>query len=139
MARFLTGDAGIPANAVQVRDGSGLSLLDEASPSSIVQLLSYMRRAPEGPAFYASLPLVGEGIRSRLTDTPALGRLRAKTGTLRGVSALAGYVTTAGGEELVFSLIVNGAPSVDAAREVQDSIGVRLSLFSRCGAASAGC
>ena len=131
VARFLTDEAGIPASAVQVRDGSGLSLLDEASPRSLVQLLSYMRLSPEGPAFFASLPLVGEGMRSRMTETAAAGRLRAKTGTLAGVSALAGYVTTVGGEELAFSIIVNRTPSVDAARALQDSIGVRLSLLNR--------
>ncbi|MDP3774307.1 MAG: D-alanyl-D-alanine carboxypeptidase/D-alanyl-D-alanine-endopeptidase [Gemmatimonadales bacterium] len=138
VARFLTEEAGIPASAVQVRDGSGLSLLDEASPRSIVQLLSYMRRSPEGPAFFGSLPLVGAGMLSRMTETAAAGRLRAKTGTLSGVSALAGYVTTAGGEELAFSIVVNGASSIDDARLVQDSIGVRLSMLTRERGAGSG-
>jgi D-alanyl-D-alanine carboxypeptidase len=40
-------------------------------------------------------------------------------------------VTTVGGEELAFSIIVNRTPSVDAARALQDSIGVRLSLLNR--------
>jgi D-alanyl-D-alanine carboxypeptidase len=53
------------------------------------------------------------------------------------VSALAGYVTTAAGEELAFSIIVNGANSIDDARLVQDSIGVRLSLFDRTRVAPA--
>jgi D-alanyl-D-alanine carboxypeptidase/D-alanyl-D-alanine-endopeptidase (penicillin-binding protein 4) len=129
--RYLTGDVGIPAEAVQVTDGSGLSLLDAATPGSLVQLLAFMRRAPEGEDFYSSLPLVGEGMRRRMTSTAATGRLRAKTGTLNGVSALSGYVMTEMGEELAFSLLVNVAPSIRRARLVQDSIGVRLAQVTR--------
>jgi D-alanyl-D-alanine carboxypeptidase/D-alanyl-D-alanine-endopeptidase (penicillin-binding protein 4) len=129
--RYLTTEVGIPADAVQVTDGSGLSLLDEATPGSLVQLLAFVRQSPEGEDFYSSLPLAGEGLRQRMTTTAAAGRLRAKTGTLNGVSALSGYVTTETGEELAFALLVNGAPSIRRARQVQDSIGVRLALVTR--------
>ena len=129
--RYLTERAGISADAVQVTDGSGLSLLDEATPRSLVQLLAYERRAGGSQTFYRSLPLVGNGMTTRMTETSARGRLRAKTGTLSGVSALSGYVMTVSGEELVFSIIVNRAPSVARARLVQDSIGVRLADFDR--------
>jgi D-alanyl-D-alanine carboxypeptidase/D-alanyl-D-alanine-endopeptidase (penicillin-binding protein 4) len=122
---------GIPQSAVQVTDGSGLSLLDEATPRAFVQLLAHMLRTREGRAFYRSLPLVGEGLGGRMADTPAAGRLRAKTGTLSAVSALAGYVTTQDGEELAFAIVVNDAPSIRRARAVQDSLGVRLSLLNR--------
>jgi len=131
VARFLREEVGLPAGAFRVTDGSGLSLLDEATPRSLVQVLAWARRADEGRAFYQSLPVVGEGIQSRMLGTAAVGRLRAKTGTLSGVSALSGYVAAAGGEELVFSLIVNGAPSVTRSRDTQDSVGVLLSLFDR--------
>lgn len=131
VAEFLTKDVGIPQSAVQVTDGSGLSLLDETTPRALVQLLAHMRRPSEGGAFYHSLPVVGEGLSGRMAGTPAVGRLRAKTGTLSDVSALAGYVTTQDGEELAFAIIVNDAPSIRRARAVQDSIGVRLSLLSR--------
>lgn len=129
--RYLTQTVGIPAEAVQVTDGSGLSLLDEATPRSLVQLLAYERRSGGSQAFYRSLPVVGEGMRTRMTETAAFGRLRAKTGTLSGVSALSGYVSTAGGEELAFSFIVNGTPSVARARMVQDSVGARLADWVR--------
>jgi len=129
--RYLTQTIGIPAAAVQVTDGSGLSLLDEATPRSLVQLLAYERRAGGTQAFYRSLPVVGEGMQTRMTETAAYGRLRAKTGTLTGVSALSGYVATAGGEELVFSLIVNRSPSTARARAVQDSIGAWLADWVR--------
>jgi D-alanyl-D-alanine carboxypeptidase/D-alanyl-D-alanine-endopeptidase (penicillin-binding protein 4) len=129
--RFLTEQVGIPADAVQVNDGSGLSLLDEATPGALVQLLSYMRRSTEGEDFYRSLPVVGDGLRRRMSSTAAWGRLRAKTGTLVGVSALSGYVTTEDGEELAFSLMVNGVRSIKRARQVQDSVGVRLAESRR--------
>jgi D-alanyl-D-alanine carboxypeptidase/D-alanyl-D-alanine-endopeptidase (penicillin-binding protein 4) len=131
VARFLREQVGLPATSFRVTDGSGLSLLDEATPRSLVQVLAWSRRAPEGRAFYQSLPVVGEGIRSRMMGTAAVGRLRAKTGTLNDVSALSGYVSAAGGEELVFSLIVNQAPSLQRARATQDSVGALLSLFDR--------
>jgi hypothetical protein len=63
--------------------------------------------------------------------TPAVDRLRAKTGTLNNVSALSGYVDAEGGERLVFSLIVNDPPSVQRARDTQDTVGALLSLFDR--------
>jgi D-alanyl-D-alanine carboxypeptidase/D-alanyl-D-alanine-endopeptidase (penicillin-binding protein 4) len=128
--RYLVQDVGISSDAVQVTDGSGLSLLDAATPRALVQLLAYERRSGDA-AFYRSLPLVGQGLSDRMVRTQALGRLRAKTGTLAGVSALSGYVTAAGGEELAFSLIVNSAPSVARARAVQDQIGARLAEYAR--------
>jgi D-alanyl-D-alanine carboxypeptidase/D-alanyl-D-alanine-endopeptidase (penicillin-binding protein 4) len=131
VGRFLREQVGLPAGAFRVTDGSGLSLLDEATPRSLVRLLAWMRQAPEGPAFYQSLPVVGEGIRSRMLGTPAVGRLRAKTGTMSEVSALSGYVTSAGGEELAFALVGNHLASVQRARDTQDSIGVVLSRFDR--------
>jgi D-alanyl-D-alanine carboxypeptidase/D-alanyl-D-alanine-endopeptidase (penicillin-binding protein 4) len=135
VAEFLTRDVGIPVSDVQVTDGSGLSLLDEATPRALVRLLAHMRR-PEGSAFYRSLPLFGDGYTDRLAGTAAAGRLRAKTGTLSTVSALTGYLTTLEGEELAFALIVNDAPSIRRARDVQDSVSVRLSQFARAAPAA---
>jgi D-alanyl-D-alanine carboxypeptidase/D-alanyl-D-alanine-endopeptidase (penicillin-binding protein 4) len=129
--RFLTEEVGIPRDAVRVADGSGLSVLDEATPRALVRLLAWMRAAPEGPDFVRSLPEVGTGMTRRMTNTAASGRLRAKTGTLTGVSALSGYITTEDGEQLVFALVVNRAGSVLRAREVQDSIGARLARLRR--------
>ena len=129
--RFLTEQVGVAADAVQVNDGSGLSLLDEATPRALVQLLAFMRHSSEGNDFYRSLPMVGDGLSRRMSRTAAWGRLRAKTGTLVGVSALSGYVTTEDGEELAFSLMVNGARSIRRARQVQDSVGVRLAELHR--------
>ena len=98
---------------------------------SLVQLLAYERRAPEADVFWRSLPVAGDGLEGRMEDTPAEGRLRVKTGTLTNASALAGYVSAADGEELVFSIMVNDAWRIQRARRVQDEIGARLAEFTR--------
>jgi D-alanyl-D-alanine carboxypeptidase/D-alanyl-D-alanine-endopeptidase (penicillin-binding protein 4) len=132
VARFLTDEVGIDPSSVQVTDGSGLSMLDAATPRALVQLLAYERRAAEGGVFWRSLPVAGEGLlRGRMGGTAAEGRLRAKTGTMNDASALAGYVTTVQGEELAFSIIVNNPRRISSARAVQDRIGVMLAEFSR--------
>jgi serine-type D-Ala-D-Ala carboxypeptidase/endopeptidase (penicillin-binding protein 4) len=68
-----------------------------------------MDRHPERERFFASLPVMGvDGtLSSRLRGTPVEGRVHAKTGTLTGVRALSGYLTTAAGERLAFAMIVN--------------------------------
>jgi D-alanyl-D-alanine carboxypeptidase/D-alanyl-D-alanine-endopeptidase (penicillin-binding protein 4) len=63
--------------------------------------------------------------------TPAADNLRAKTGTIRGVSALSGVVQSSDGERLVFSVLVNGASSTSVAKRIENDIGVRLASFSR--------
>ncbi len=128
---FLRDVVGIEPSSVAVSDGSGLSRLDEATPRSLVQLLAYERRVPDGDVFFRSLPVAGDELEGRMEDTPAAGRLRAKSGTLRDASALAGYVSAANGEELAFSIIVNDAWRISRARQVQDEIGARLAEFSR--------
>jgi D-alanyl-D-alanine carboxypeptidase/D-alanyl-D-alanine-endopeptidase (penicillin-binding protein 4) len=129
--QFLARDVGIPASSVEISDGSGLSILNEATPRALVRLLAYERTAREGGYFWASLPVAGEGLTERMAETDAAGRLRAKTGTLKDVSALSGYVLAAGGEELAFSIIVNHAASIARARQVQDQIGALLAGFAR--------
>ncbi len=131
VARFLQDEVGIPAASVTVTDGSGLSPLDEATPRSLVQLLAYESRAPEADVFLRSLPTAGPELEGRMEDTPAEGRLRAKTGTLRNASALAGYVSAANGEQLAFSIIVNDAWRIEQARRIQDEIGAKLAEFTR--------
>jgi D-alanyl-D-alanine carboxypeptidase/D-alanyl-D-alanine-endopeptidase (penicillin-binding protein 4) len=135
VAEFLTGQVGIPPASVQVSDGSGLSVLNEATPRAVVRLLAYERTAREGGYFWESLPVAGEGpgegLPDRMVETAAAGRVRAKTGTLKDVSALSGYVGAVGGEELAFSIIVNHAASIARARDVQDQIVTYLAQFAR--------
>lgn len=113
-------------------DGSGLSPLNRTTPSGTVRLLTYAAESPFWQVFLGTLPEAGSqtGLR-RMYDTPADGRLWAKTGTIRRVSALSGYVHTVGGEWLVFSILNNGARYASRAKRVEDEIGARLAAFDR--------
>jgi D-alanyl-D-alanine carboxypeptidase/D-alanyl-D-alanine-endopeptidase (penicillin-binding protein 4) len=70
-------------------------------------------------------------LRGRMRNTAAAGNLRAKTGTLNNVSGLSGYVTTAAGERLAFSIIVNHYPNNNSPRQnYMDTISVLLASFA---------
>ena len=119
----------IPSDGFVVRDGSGLSRNDYLSPEAIIDILDVMRRSPNFELFRQSLPNAGvDGtIASRMKGTPAENNLHAKTGTLPMVRSLSGYVTTADGHLLEFSILCNGwvAPQ-SAVDTVADAIGVAL-------------
>ena len=119
----------IPADGYVVRDGSGLSRSDLISNEAVIGILETMRRSPNFKVFYESLPIAGvDGtIRTRMQNTPAQGNLRAKTGTLSMVRSLSGYVTTADGRLLEFSMLCNNWTTPQAAVDrVQDAIGAGL-------------
>ena len=65
-----------------------------------------------------------------MKGTPAAGNVRAKTGTLRLANSLSGHVTTAAGEHLVFSLMVNCYSESRPARDDLDAIAVLLAGFT---------
>jgi D-alanyl-D-alanine carboxypeptidase/D-alanyl-D-alanine-endopeptidase (penicillin-binding protein 4) len=121
--------AGLNLNALNIVDGSGLSRRNQISARNLVTLLRYMASHPQAKVFFDSLPIAGvDGtLRNRLVNTPAQGKVRAKTGSLSRVSTLAGYLTTASGEELVFAILMNNYNGPTAtARAVQDAILLRL-------------
>ncbi|MBV9773231.1 MAG: D-alanyl-D-alanine carboxypeptidase/D-alanyl-D-alanine-endopeptidase [Gemmatimonadetes bacterium] len=97
-----------PRQLAQV-DGSGLSRYDMVAPDLLIGILTHMTRSPNWSVWYAALPIAGvDGtLASRMKGTPLQGNVHAKTGTLSGVRSLSGYLTTAGGERLVFSAIAN--------------------------------
>jgi D-alanyl-D-alanine carboxypeptidase/D-alanyl-D-alanine-endopeptidase (penicillin-binding protein 4) len=105
-------DAGVNPSSLVLSDGSGLSRGDMITADATVQLLAFMRRHRYANAFREALPIAGvDGtLRSRFKGTAAENNLRAKTGTLSTASSLSGYVTSAAGEELIFSIIVNNYP-----------------------------
>lgn len=111
-------------------DGSGLERGDRLTADFTVALLAYARTADGwGRDFERALPIAGvDGtLRARMVGTPAQGRVRAKTGTLTGVSALSGYADTLTGERLVFSVMMNGfSCDRQRVRRMQDMICVAL-------------
>jgi D-alanyl-D-alanine carboxypeptidase/D-alanyl-D-alanine-endopeptidase (penicillin-binding protein 4) len=129
------------ASTTRLRDGSGLSRMDNLTPSGLTSLLISLRDKPWFATWYASLPIAGEAdrmvggtLRSRMRGTPAAGNVRAKTGSLTGVTALSGYVTSADGEPLVFSVMLNQYLS-DSPKDIEDKIAIRLAQFSRTATA----
>ncbi len=101
---------GIKPGTYRYMDGSGLSRYDYISPDQIVSILTGMWDSKYKDIWYDALPIAGvDGTLSeRMIGTKAKGNVHAKTGTISNVRSLSGYVTTADGEPLVFSFIVNG-------------------------------
>lgn len=125
--------AGIDETSVQIVDGSGLSRGNLVTAEATARLLVYMSRHRHAQVFRDALPVAGvDGtLRNRMRGTAAAGNVRAKTGTINNAASLSGYVTTAAGERLVFSLILNNLPrEADARRVYLDAIAVLLAMFA---------
>ena len=116
-------------------DGSGLSRYNLLNAELLTNLLVYIYQNFElMPEYLAALPIAGvDGtLRNRMQGMYAERVLRAKTGTLSGVSALAGYTVTADDEVFAFGILISnyvGQPAL--ARGIQDKIGNYLTAFSR--------
>jgi D-alanyl-D-alanine carboxypeptidase/D-alanyl-D-alanine-endopeptidase (penicillin-binding protein 4) len=97
----------------KIVDGSGLSREDGSSPTQVVALLRAIWHTPVGRTLTASLPVVGVSgtVQSIAARTPAQGRCFAKTGTLNGVTNLAGYCAARGHQSVAFALFVDGRPN----------------------------
>ncbi|HXG01023.1 MAG TPA: D-alanyl-D-alanine carboxypeptidase/D-alanyl-D-alanine-endopeptidase [Bacteroidota bacterium] len=124
---------GIDTVWLRVADGSGLSRHNLISPEILVRVLQDMYSSPHFESFYNSLPVAGTDgtIRRRMRYTPAHGIVRAKTGTLSGVSSLSGYTHTLDGEWIAFSIMTMNYPAeARVYRRVQDEIAVFLSNLS---------
>ena len=129
--RFVVGIGVAPDGIIQ-HDGSGLSRHNLITPAAVVQLYSYMgKQSRFAQAWRDSLTIGGvDGtLRNRFKGTRAAGNVRGKTGTIDQVSALSGYVRTAAGEELVFSMVVNGVNEPGARTSAMDEIVVNLANF----------
>ncbi len=100
---------GVPRNDVLIEEGSGLSRGALVTSRATVKLLEHMAQHPYKDAFLDSLPIAGKDgtLRLRMKGTVAEGNAQAKTGSLRYVNALSGYVTNRAGERFVFSLLSN--------------------------------
>ncbi|WBH17401.1 D-alanyl-D-alanine carboxypeptidase/D-alanyl-D-alanine endopeptidase [Sphingomonas radiodurans] len=123
--------AGVARAAWDVSDGSGMSTYNRVSPRAMVTLLRWAAGRPWGEAFRATLPVAGvDGtLRNRFRGTALEGKLFAKTGTLNGANALAGYMTAKSGATLVFAIYAGDMPG---------DIGVTLQLSDTILSIAAG-
>jgi serine-type D-Ala-D-Ala carboxypeptidase/endopeptidase (penicillin-binding protein 4) len=124
----------VPKGTYSYADGSGLSRLNLVSADMMVRILKYVSRQKYFPEFYEALPIAGvDGtISGRMKGTKAEKNVHAKTGSIAYVRALSGYIRTANGEMLVFSMLANNflAPSRNA-EYVMDTALEILANFQR--------
>jgi D-alanyl-D-alanine carboxypeptidase/D-alanyl-D-alanine-endopeptidase (penicillin-binding protein 4) len=121
LERYLTGTVGVDPGEVYLRDGSGLTAQNLITPDALAALLVHVREQPWAATFRAAMVQPGEDEGTLEDRLPALReRVWAKTGTIRHVNALSGFVLTADGRELVFSILSNGSgrPSSDVRRAI---------------------
>ncbi len=100
---------GVNLDGFQMRDGSGLSAVGGVSADNMTGILARMGQEKAFPPFYETIPVVGQSgtVRSLARNTAAAGNVRAKSGSIEGVRAYAGYFTAADGELMAFSIMVN--------------------------------
>ncbi|HKG80203.1 MAG TPA: D-alanyl-D-alanine carboxypeptidase/D-alanyl-D-alanine-endopeptidase, partial [Pyrinomonadaceae bacterium] len=125
--------AGIRPEALVLDDGSGLSRNDMITAEASVQLLNFMSKHRYATVFRDALPIAGiDGtLRNRMRGTAAENNLRAKTGSLSSAASLGGYLTTAAGEKLAFSIMVNNYPrDIEPRTACIDPIAVLLASFA---------
>jgi D-alanyl-D-alanine carboxypeptidase/D-alanyl-D-alanine-endopeptidase (penicillin-binding protein 4) len=100
----------VASDSYVIADGSGLSRYNYITSDALLRILTRMHTDPKHAAAFAeTLPVMGRDgtLSKRLAGTAAEGTVRAKTGTVDNVRAIAGYIDTADGETLVFSIIAN--------------------------------
>jgi D-alanyl-D-alanine carboxypeptidase/D-alanyl-D-alanine-endopeptidase (penicillin-binding protein 4) len=117
LAKQFLGTLGLAPEAFELRDGSGLSPYNRASAREIVRFLHAMERHPYGSLWRSTLAFSGdpEGtLRHRFKEPALAGKIAAKTGSIKAVSTLAGYVTANSGKNYVFAILLNGKGVWDA-------------------------
>ena len=126
---------GVNGTTLMLRDGSGMSHKNMIPANELTKLLYWIQEKNWFPEFENALPvagisdrLVGGTLRSRLTEDSIKGKVKAKTGSIAGVSSLSGYVTTRSGERLIFSIMINNHLS-DSVKTIEDEIVKTLVLL----------
>ena len=125
ITRKLLKRLGLNADGYRLADGSGLSLYNYISAELLCTLLRHAWRTPQiHDALWVALPIAGvDGtLEKRMVNTLAAGNVRAKTGTLTGISSLAGYCTAADGRPLCFAIINQGIMRNADGKAFQDRI-----------------
>jgi D-alanyl-D-alanine carboxypeptidase/D-alanyl-D-alanine-endopeptidase (penicillin-binding protein 4) len=134
MNDFLS-EVGVKKGDVLLEEGSGLSRKDVITPNATITLLTHMSRHRAAEVYRAGLPVAGvDGtLQNRMKGTAAANNARAKTGSLRYVYTLSGYVTSAAGERLAFSIMLNNYYNTDPTSSPRgdiDAIVVMLAGFA---------
>ncbi len=118
LTRQFLASMGLEPSRFDIHDGSGLSANNKVAAGDLVRFLKAMNVHPQGSAWRETLAVSGgpEGsLRSRLLDSVTRGQVQAKTGTLNGVSTLAGYAVASSGKTYAFAILLNG-PGVSESR-----------------------
>jgi D-alanyl-D-alanine carboxypeptidase/D-alanyl-D-alanine-endopeptidase (penicillin-binding protein 4) len=125
-------EAGIADGSVLMYDASGLSRHNLITPAAVVQLYIYMSKSSYAGVWREALPIGGvDGtLKNRLKNPATINNVHAKTGTLDQVSSLSGYLTTASGEKLVFSIMTNALPSQSLRQNTADEITLMLAGYN---------
>ena len=142
-ARTALAADGVNVNLLRLVDGSGLARMDQVPAEQLSNLLIGVQGRPWFPVWYEALPIAGRSdrmvggtLRSRMANTRAAGNVHAKTGSLTGVTALSGYVTTAAGQRLVFSVLQNNYLS-GSPKDIEDAVAITLANLGAPGPAVA--
>lgn len=125
----LVRSVGLKPDHYQMADGSGVSLYNYLTPELLVRLLRYAYLHDDiYQHLLFSLPVAGEDgtLRKRMRGTAAKGNVKAKTGTVEGVSTLSGYATAPNGHTLCFSIMNQGIRYTSTGRNFQDWVCVAL-------------
>jgi D-alanyl-D-alanine carboxypeptidase/D-alanyl-D-alanine-endopeptidase (penicillin-binding protein 4) len=124
----------VSADSYIIADGSGLSRYNYIASDTLVRILQRMHTDPKHASrFSDALLLAGRdgALANRLTGTVAEGKVRAKTGTVDNVRAIAGYVQAEDGQTLAFSIVANNVnvpnAEIDAAA---DRALIRLAAYT---------
>ena len=119
-------------------DGSGLSRQNRTTPRDVVELLDGMDDSDLAEPMRTSLAVAGRSgtLVDRMRGTAAEGRCRAKTGTIDGVSNLAGYCTSRSGARTAFAILMSG--SVWTAHPLQNRMAAALARYRPVASRRAG-
>lgn len=122
---FMEDVLGFNPSNYRIADGSGISLYNYVSPRLLLEYLkyAYYHRNVFFP-FYEALPVAGiDGtLKNRMKKSPAYRNVRAKTGSVTGVSSLAGYAKTKDGHQIAFVIINQNVMKLHQARAFQDKM-----------------
>ena len=131
VSRFLA-RIGLPADAIVQYDGSGLSRHNLITAEAVVRLYEYMSQESRFAKTWRDSLTIGSvdgTLQNRFRGTSAAGNVRGKTGTIDQVSSLSGYLKTGGGEEVIFSIIVNQMPTATMRTGLIDEIVLLLADY----------